>query len=141
MSMSKENNSGLSIFLGILAGGAIGAVLALLFAPKTGRELRNDIKSRTDEYLDEAEKYIAEARDKAKVLINDGKKRSEKIINDAKEKSEAILKDAEKIFSDAKVKASNTLDEGKSKLETESDNLKTAFKAGVEAYKETKKSS
>jgi gas vesicle protein len=138
--MSKENNSGLSIFLGILAGGAIGAVLALLYAPKTGRELRDDIKNKTDEYLDEADKYIAEARNRAKVLINDGKKKSEKIINDAREKSEAILKDAEKIFNDAKAKVSGSVDEGKNILDTESNNLKTAFKAGIDAYKETKKS-
>ena len=139
--MASENQSGSSVFLGFLAGGAIGAILALLYAPKTGRELRNDIKSKTDEYLDEADKYIAEARNRAKVLINDGKKKSEKIINDAKTKSEAILKDAEKIFNDAKAKASGNIDEGKSKLEKETDNLKNAFKAGVDAYKETKKSS
>jgi gas vesicle protein len=138
--MSSENNSG-TIFFGFLAGGAIGAALALLFAPKSGRELRNDIKSRTDFYLDEADKYIAEARNKAKVLINDGKQKSEKIISDAKAKSEAILKDAEKIFNDAKSKASNSLNESKSTLDAEANNLKTAFKAGVEAYKETKKSS
>jgi gas vesicle protein len=139
--MSKENNSGLSIFLGILAGGAIGAALALLYAPKTGRELRDDLRNKTDEYLDEADKYIAEARNRAKVLINDGKKKSEKIINDAREKSEAILKDAEKIFNDAKARVSGSVNEGKSILDTESSNLKTAFKAGVDAYKETKKSS
>ncbi len=139
--MSSENKSGSSIFLGFLAGGAIGAILALLYAPKTGRELRKDIKSRTDEYLDEADKYISEARNRAKVLINEGKKKSEKIINDAREKSEAILKDAEKVFNDAKAKATSNIDEGKSILENESNNLKTAFKAGVDAYKETKKSS
>lgn len=139
--MASENQSGSSVFLGFLAGGAIGAILALLYAPKTGRELRNDIKSRTDEYLDEADKYIAEARNRAKVLINEGKKKSEKIINDAKEKSDAILKDAEKIFNDAKEKASGNLDQGKNIIEKETDNLKNAFKAGVDAYKETKKSS
>jgi gas vesicle protein len=139
--MSRENNSGGTIFFGFLAGGAIGAAMALLFAPKSGKELRNDIKNKTDAYLDEADKYIAEARNKAKVLINDGKEKSEKIINDAKSKSEAILKDAEKIFNDAKSKASNSLNEGKSTIDAEASNLKTAFKAGVEAYKETKKSS
>ena len=139
--MASENNSGSSLLLGFLAGGAIGAIVALLYAPKTGRELRNDIKSKTDEYLDEADKYINEARDRAKVLINDGKKKSEKIISDAKEKSEAILKDAERIFNDAKSKASGNLEESKSTLEKETNNLKNAFKAGVDAYKETKKSS
>jgi gas vesicle protein len=63
--MASENQSGSSVFLGFLAGGAIGAILALLYAPKTGRELRNDIKSRTDEYLDEADKYIAEKQGKS----------------------------------------------------------------------------
>jgi gas vesicle protein len=139
--MASENNSGSSLLLGFLAGGAIGAIFALLYAPKTGRELRDDIKTRTDEYLDEADRYIKEARDKAKVLINDGKKKSEKIINDAKAKSEAILKDAEKIFNNAKAKASGNIEESKSMLENETNNLKNAFKAGVDAYKETKKSS
>ena len=139
--MSTENNSGLGVFFGMLVGGAIGAALALLYAPKTGREFRDDLRSKTDEYLDEADRYIAEARNRAKVLINDGKKKSEKIISDAKEKSEAILKDAEKVFNDAKAKVSDSVDEGKNILDSESGNLKTAFKAGVDAYKETKKSS
>ena len=56
--MSQENNFGSGFFVGLLAGGAIGAAFALLYAPKTGKELRQDIKSRTDDYLDEADKYI-----------------------------------------------------------------------------------
>ena len=63
--MSQENNFGGGFFVGLLAGGALGAALALLYAPKTGKELRQDIRSRTDGYLDEADKYIAEAKDKA----------------------------------------------------------------------------
>lgn len=70
----SENNMGKGLLIGFLAGGAVGAVLALLYAPKSGKELRNDIKVKADGYLDEAEKYIAEAKDKAKDLINEGKK-------------------------------------------------------------------
>jgi len=33
------------LFLGFLAGSVIGAVTALLLAPKSGRELREDIKT------------------------------------------------------------------------------------------------
>ncbi|HEX9740372.1 MAG TPA: YtxH domain-containing protein [Ignavibacteriaceae bacterium] len=136
--MSGENNHGKGLLIGLLIGGAIGAIAGLLFAPKSGRELRQDIKNKSDEYLDDAERYVADARTKAKDLINEGKKRSERLISDAKTKSDELLKDAEKIFSDAKSKASGAVQTGKRTIENETDKLKTAFKAGVDAYKESK---
>ncbi|MHB1686126.1 MAG: YtxH domain-containing protein [Ignavibacteriaceae bacterium] len=138
--MSKDNNTGKGFLIGFIAGGSIGAILALLYAPKSGKELRGDIKSKTDGLLDDADRYLADAKDKAKDLINDGKKKSEKLITEAKVKSEELLKDAEKIFNDAKAKATNVISTGKETIEKESDNLKTAFKAGVDAYKNTKNS-
>ncbi|HSP88471.1 MAG TPA: YtxH domain-containing protein [Ignavibacteriaceae bacterium] len=138
--MASENNQGKGLLIGLLIGGALGALAGLLFAPKSGRELRQDIKNKSDEYLDDAERYITDAKTKAKDLINEGKKRSEKLITDAKTKSDELLKDAERIFRDAKAKASNAVDAGKKTFVDESDKLKTAFKAGVDAYKESKNS-
>ena len=138
--MAQDDNLKKGLLIGFLAGGAIGAMLALLYAPKSGKELRNDIRAKTDDYLDDAEKFIAEAKHKASELINEGKKRSEKLIFDAKSKSGELLKDAEKIFSDAKTKASTTVHQGKEFIEDESARLKSAVKAGVDAYKETKNS-
>ena len=40
--------------------GAVGALAALLFAPKSGKDLRKDIRKKTDEYYDETEKIIDE---------------------------------------------------------------------------------
>jgi len=126
--------------IGFLAGGAVGAVIALLTAPKSGKELRADIKMKSEEYLDEAEKYLTEAKDKARELINEGKKKSERIIHDARSKSEDILKDAEKVFKDAKVKTTDVFYAGKEKLESEADRIKSSVKAGLDAYKEAKNS-
>ena len=78
--------------------------LALFYAPKSGKELKQDIKSKTDEYYDETEKFIADAKVKAKDMMNDGKKRSEQLIANAKSKSEELLKNAERIFTEAKSK-------------------------------------
>jgi gas vesicle protein len=139
--MSHDNNSGKSFIVGLLAGGAIGALIALLFAPKSGRELRADLKLKGEEYLDEAEKYMSEAREKAKELINEGKKRSEKIISEAKSKSQELIKDAEKIINEAKEKTSEVISHTKEKIETESGRISSAFKAGVDAYKESKSQS
>ncbi len=102
--MAQENNFGKGLLLGLLTGGAIGAAFALLYAPKSGKELREEIKSKSDDYLDDAEKYLAEAKDKAINLINDGKKKSEHLIKDAKIKSDKLMKDAEKVMHDAKLK-------------------------------------
>jgi gas vesicle protein len=134
----SENNVGKGMLIGFLAGGAIGAILALLYAPKSGKELRSDIKVKADEYMGEAEKYIADAKDKAKDMINEGKKKSEKLISDARIKSEELLKDAEKIFGDAKLKTSAAINTGKGTVEAESGRLKEAVKAGVDAYKSSK---
>ena len=134
----SENNVGKGLLIGFLAGGAIGAILALLYAPKSGKELRGDIKEKADEYMGEAEKYIADAKDKAKDMINEGKKKSEKLISDAKIKSEELLKDAEKIFGEAKTKTTTAVNTGKETIENESGRLKDAVKAGVDAYKSSK---
>ena len=42
--MSQDNNLAKGFLIGFLAGGAVGAVVALLTAPKSGKELRADIK-------------------------------------------------------------------------------------------------
>ncbi len=138
--MSSENNGGNGFLIGLIAGGAIGAIIGLLYAPKSGKELRDDIRLKSNEYLDDADKYIEEAKVKAKSLINDGKKKSDDLIAEAKSKSKELLNEAEKIFDDAKNKASKTYSDKKDNLETEGTRLKSAVKAGVEAYKETKKS-
>jgi gas vesicle protein len=138
--MSEETNFGKGLLIGFLTGGAVGAVIALLYAPKSGSELRHDIREKADDYLDEAEKYISEAKDKAIDMINDGKKKSDKLIRDAKEKSDQLLKDAEKMFKEAKSKSDEFIQTGKENIDQKRGQIKGAIKAGVDAYKETKKS-
>ncbi len=101
-----DNGMGKGLFLGLLAGSVIGAVVALLYAPKPGRELRADIKNKAGEIADDAEDYIKMARTKAVDIINDGKRRSEHLITEAKKRAESLLGDAEKILSDAKDRVS-----------------------------------
>ena len=136
--MSQENSYVKGFFIGLLAGSAIGAIVALLYAPKSGKELRNDIKNKTDEYYDETEKFIADAKVKAKNMMNEGKKRSEQLIANAKSKSEELLKNAERIFTEAKNKTGSIFSTGKEVVDDETSKLKTAFKAGVNTYKESK---
>lgn len=134
----KDEGMNKGLLLGFLAGGAIGAIVALLYAPKSGKEFRSDIKVKSDELLTEAEKQLEVAKEKAKVLINDGKKKSEEIVGTAKEKSEKILKEAEKLYSNVLDKTSQAVNTGKDKIGQEAERIKTSVKAGVDAYQESK---
>ena len=40
----RRGNYGLGFFVGVIAGIGLGAALAVLFAPKSGRELRADVR-------------------------------------------------------------------------------------------------
>ncbi len=113
MGREEERSAAKSFFLGVLTGGAVGAIIALLYAPKPGKELRADIKNKAGELIDEAEEYIEKAKEKAGDIIHEGKKRSEHLISDAKKQAASLLADAEKILAEAKEKVS---EEVKSKL-------------------------
>ncbi|HCA42746.1 MAG TPA: gas vesicle protein [Bacteroidetes bacterium] len=136
-----DNKSAKGFLLGMLAGGVIGSVIALLYAPKSGRELRADIKLKKDEFLDDTSEFMDIAKERANNLINEGKKKSEKLISDAKEKANTLITDANKILTDAKEKASDSISSAKEKVSVEASRIKDAFNAGVEAYKEEKNKS
>lgn len=136
-----NNKMAKGLLLGFLTGTIVGGVVALLYAPKTGKELRGDIKIKKDEFLDDTSEYMQIAKEKANKLINEGKKRSEMLIKDAKDKASSLIGDANKVLSEAKDKASEKLGSAKEKISGESDRVKDAFKAGIDAYKEEKSKS
>jgi gas vesicle protein len=126
--MSRENN-GLAkgLFIGFLVGGIAGAVTALLYAPKSGKELRGDIKRKTDELKDGVSEYLHATGTRTTEMINRGKHRSEEMVASAREKAEHIMDDAEKVLTDIRSRAS--AEQGK---------VKSAVRAGIDAYKAEK---
>jgi gas vesicle protein len=68
----KCMNAGTAL-LSFLAGAAVGAGIALLYAPKTGRELRESIRDLTDDAVDKIKEYTKEAQEKVKTTLEEGK--------------------------------------------------------------------
>ena len=131
----SQNNSVKGFLIGFLAGGTVGAIIALLTAPKSGKELRGDIKQKSGEYLDEADKYFIDKKNQAGKIFKEGKRKFTMIVNDVKSKPEEILKDAEQVYKDVKVKTKEVLQSGKEKIESEAGRIKSSVEAGIEAYK------
>ncbi|MEK7250725.1 MAG: YtxH domain-containing protein [Bacteroidota bacterium] len=127
--MANDNNGTTKGFIfGLLAGSAIGAVLALLYAPKSGKELRADIKAKTDELMSNAENILDETRAKLPEISSEAKKRSEQVISEVKSQANSLLQDADKVLSSVKHRSGSIVEEGM--------RVKDAVKAGMDAYKQ-----
>ena len=105
----SENSAGGDKFLFFLAGAGIGAVLALLFAPKSGRETR-ELIART----------ATDGRDFLSNKVNEGRQIVE-------EKGKKLTDDF-----------SSFLDKSKDAVQRQKEQLTAAFEAGKAAYREEK---
>jgi len=136
-----ENKTSKGLLIGFLAGGVVGAAIALLYAPKSGREMREQIRHKKDELIDDTSEYLQIAKTKASDMINEGKRKSEELISDAKKKASSLIGDANSILNEAKQKATNTLGTTKDKIASEAERVKDAFKSGMDAYNQEKNKS
>lgn len=71
----------------LLVGGAIGAVVALLFAPKSGQELRGDIADATRKGIEKGKETAAQIQERAGEYYEVGRERASEYISTAQEKA------------------------------------------------------
>ena len=136
---NEAKGMGKGLLIGIISGAAFGSALALLYAPKTGKRLREDIKNKSQDFIDDTDEYISNAKEKAYNLFRDVKKKSETLVGEAEENAKAIIDESDKILTHSKDKVGSFVQNGKIKLEKENERMKSAIKAGMEAYKIEKK--
>ena len=60
MESDQRNHS--HLLRGLFVGGVLGATAGFLLAPKSGKELRSDIKTKTSKTLDETRRLYSEGR-------------------------------------------------------------------------------
>jgi gas vesicle protein len=73
MSQDEKGLSATTAIISFFAGAAIGAGLALLYAPKSGREMRESIADLADDAVDKIKEYAKEAQDRIKTTLEEGK--------------------------------------------------------------------
>ena len=72
--MSEERGySGSAIALGFILGGALGASLAMLFAPESGRRTRERLRDLAADARDKTIDVSGELRDKAEDVLERGR--------------------------------------------------------------------
>jgi gas vesicle protein len=71
--MNRDNTIGLGI--GLLAGVIIGATIALLYAPKSGKETRQLIKNKVEEVIDSAKEKTSGVIDTVKEVASEANRK------------------------------------------------------------------
>src|SRR5438046_10391674 len=86
MGNDRDNGDNISTRLTyFLVGAGIGAVLALLFAPKSGEELRNDIADATRKGIDRSREAAEQLRAKATEYYDATRARAGAVYDSARE--------------------------------------------------------
>ena len=105
----------------LLIGGGIGAILALLFAPKSGQELRGDIADATRKGIDRSREAAQQLGDRAGEYYEATRGRAAELYSQAAEKVSDVAQSAR----DAAARQGGT--------------LSAALDAGKKAYQEEKR--
>ena len=122
--MSEKNGD---LLKGLLIGGLIGVIAGILYAPKSGKETREDIARTTDDLLYRARDEYEKAIEKSKAAYEAAVKRLKDLELSAKDK----FYEVEGKVTDFASQSAETIADNKNRL-------KKAIDAGTAAYREEK---
>lgn len=94
-------HNGGSKFLAFLAGVGIGAVVALLYAPRSGEETREYIRERYEDARDETKRRVTDLRERAEEYAEKGKD----FVGRQRESVEAAVEAGKRAYQDEKRRA------------------------------------
>lgn len=119
----------------LLVGGAIGAVVALLFAPKSGKELREDIADATRQGLEKGKEAATMFGERAGEYYEVTREKASNLYHDAQDKVSEIGDKAKEAVAGAKNPFSAAIEAGKDAyIEEKRRNESKAIKEGRPTY-------
>ncbi len=75
--METNRDSNGYLLKGLMIGGLFGTLAGILFAPKSGKKLRSDVKEKGDRVLGETKRLYSDARAKARQIFPGGRDQRE----------------------------------------------------------------
>lgn len=129
--MSDRDGDFGAFLTGLVLGGVIGAVVALLYAPQSGEETRAVIKEKGIEIKDKAVETAEEARLRAERALEDARARAEKALDETRTRAEELARLTKERATELQKKGQVVLEEQKSRIEG-------AIDAGKKAAKKTR---
>jgi gas vesicle protein len=126
-----------------LVGAGIGAVLALLFAPKSGEELRNDIADATRKGIDKSREAAQQLGAKATEYYDATRQKASEVYDTARETAgeyyEATRDRAADLYDTASTKAGEVVSKTRDAAARQAGSISAAVEAGKKAYVDEKR--
>jgi gas vesicle protein len=128
----RDSGDGISTRLTyLLIGGGIGAILALLFAPKSGHELRGDIKDATKKGIDRSREAAQQLGDRAGEYYEATRGRAAELYSQAAERVGEVAHTAREAATRQTGTVAAAIDAGKKAYQEEK--RKTEMSGRIEA--------
>ena len=135
MRSEREETSAATKLTYLLVGGGIGAILALLFAPKSGEELRGDIADATRKGLEKSKEAAAQLQDKAGEYYEVSREKANEYYQTAQEKAAELGEKAKAAAARTTTPFSAAIDAGKDAyIEEKRKNESKAITEGRASY-------
>ncbi|MEO6051409.1 MAG: YtxH domain-containing protein [Pyrinomonadaceae bacterium] len=97
----------------LLVGGGIGAILALLFAPKSGEELRTDIADATRKGIEKSKETAAQLQEKAGDYYEVSREKASELYQTASDKATELSEKAKSVAASTANPFTAAIDAGK----------------------------
>jgi gas vesicle protein len=135
----REEASATTKLTYLLVGGGIGAILALLFAPKSGEELRGDIADVTRKGIEKGKETATQLQEKAGEYYEVTRDKAGELYENAQVKAGEIYETAQSKATELKDKAGELTEKAKGAVAQSANPFTAAIEAGKEAYTEEKR--
>ena len=130
--MGNDNDNLSTRLTYLLIGGGIGAVIALLFAPKSGQELRGDLADATRKGIDKSREAAQQLGERAGEYYEATRERAGELYNQAATK-------ASEVYTQATEKVGEVAQTARATAARQTSTVAAAIDAGKKAYQEEKR--
>lgn len=130
--MGNDNDNISTRLTYLLIGGGIGAVIALLFAPKSGQELRGDLADATRKGIDKSRETAQQIGERAGEYYESTRERAGELYSQAASK-------ASDVYSQASEKVGEVAQNARAAASRQTSTVAAALDAGKKAYQEEKR--
>ena len=139
-----ENDGGTSGMAWFLAGLGIGTLVGVLYAPKAGKETREDLASATRDAQARAADLVDQGRQKAneyveqgKQYVDQGKQKAAQLVEQGKQQASASIDKGREYYEKGRTQWSEYVEKGKGIVNEQQTKVTAAADAAKDAYVNT----
>jgi gas vesicle protein len=150
-----ENESGTSGLGWFLAGLGIGALVGVLYAPKAGKETREDLmngaldakekaaelveqgKQKAAEYVETGKQYVEQGKQLASEYVEQGKQKAAELVEQGKQQAKESVDKGREYYEKGRTQWTQYVEKGKGLATEQQAKVGAAVDAGKDAYVNT----